>query len=98
MAKKFYTEELFKKHFEISLSYRELAEALGVSLSTAKRYIRLDIENGWINRTWYYTGHPRKLSLRSGKNHYELTSTGERRVLMRWSYFFQSRFVGHSRE
>ena len=94
MAKKFYTEELFKKHFEISFSYREIAEALNVSLCTAKRYIRLDIESGWIHRTWYYTGHPRKLSLHIGKNHYELTPIGEKRVLMKWSCFFQKQSSG----
>lgn len=86
LAKKFYTEMLFKDHFEIALSYREIAQILSVSLSTAKRYIRLDISNGWINR--YYSGHPSKLCTRNGKNYYELTSIGERRVLMKWSCFY----------
>lgn len=73
MPKKFYTKTLFTNHSEINISYREIAENLKVSLSTAKRYIHLDITNGWIERSHYFYGHPRTQRVCRGKNRYTLT-------------------------
>ena len=50
MVKKFWASSLFLKKSNIQISFLEIASALGVSERTAKRYIKKDLDSGFITR------------------------------------------------
>ncbi len=75
---KFWSQALFYNKRSRKLSFREIAEKQNISISTAKRRIKRDIENGYISRerTKY---HCKKYKTPlQGRNIYHTTPVGEK--------------------
>ena len=74
--KRFYTHRLFLSKNLLKISFLELSKTLAVSERTAKRYIKKDLENGFITRErTTYQCRKYKTPL-SGRNIYTLTDKG----------------------
>lgn len=75
--KRFYTYGLFLSKNLRKISFLEISRTLGVSERTAKRYIKKDLDNGFINRErTTYQCRKYKTPL-SGRNIYTLTDKGQ---------------------
>ena len=75
--KQFYSKELFSTKNTRKISYLEIAQTLGVSERTAKRYIKKDLESGFVTKeaTTYQCRNYK--TLLSGRNIYTLTEKGQ---------------------
>lgn len=74
--KKFYSQRLFSYKNTRKISFLEIAKHLGVSQRTAKRYIKTDLENGFISKKSTQYKCSKYKVLLSGRNIYSLTESG----------------------
>lgn len=74
---RFYTYGLFLSKNLRKISFLEIANVLGVSERTAKRYIKKDLENGFITRERTTYQCRKYKTLLSGRNIYTLTDKGQ---------------------
>lgn len=77
-GEKFWSSALFKNRSQVKLSYGEIAKLCGVSLRSAKSYIKRDVAKGLIERWNSYYGHPVSNRICTGKNVYYLTPKGQK--------------------
>lgn len=77
MVKKFWAFSLFLKKSNIQISFLEIACVLGVSKRTAKRYMKKDLENGFITKKATQYQCRKYKTLLSGRNIYTLTDKGQ---------------------
>ena len=72
----FWSYKIFKNTPQIRISYQEIARVYGISLRSAKNYIKRDMSSGLIRRLGAYHSHPSSYRLSVGKNVYYLTPKG----------------------
>lgn len=56
---KFWTQSLFKKRDEVQMSFQEIADFFGVSRTSAKNYIKRDVEAQFIEK-WNHFSESKK--------------------------------------
>ena len=69
---KFWTRSLFEAQDEVQMSLQEIADFFGVSRTSAKNYIKRDIEAQFIERWNYFSASKRTRHVIQGKNIYKL--------------------------
>ena len=69
---KFWTQSLFETQDEVQMSLQEIADFFGVSRTSAKNYIKRDIEAQFIEKWNSFSESKRKHQLCQGKNVYKL--------------------------
>ncbi|QVL55752.1 MAG: hypothetical protein KFB95_00680 [Simkaniaceae bacterium] len=77
---KFWTQSLFEKKDEVQMSFQEIADFFGVSRTSAKNYIKRDVEAKHIEKWNSFSESKRKHQLCQGKNVYKLKNPKARDV------------------
>lgn len=77
MTENFWTQNLFAKQKSIKISFLEIAKLLCVSERTAKRYIKKDLENGFLKKETTQYKCKKYKTLLVGRNIYHISKRGE---------------------
>jgi len=72
---KFWTQKLFEKQNEVQMSIQEIADFFGISRSSARNYIKRDLEAKLIERWKQFVESKKKRLVCQGKNIYKLKSS-----------------------
>ena len=72
---KFWTKKLFEKQNEVQMSLREIADFFGISRTSARNYIKRDIEAKLIERWNHFLESKKTRQVCQGKNVYKLKSS-----------------------
>jgi len=69
---KFWTQKLFEKQNEVQMSIQEIADFFGISHSSARNYIKRDLEAKLVERWKQFVESKKKRLVCQGKNIYKL--------------------------
>ncbi|QVL55669.1 MAG: HTH domain-containing protein [Simkaniaceae bacterium] len=69
---KFWTQKLFEKQNEVQMSIQEIADFLGISRTSARNYIKRDLETKLIERWNQFVESKKTRLVCQGKNIYKL--------------------------
>ena len=72
---KFWTQKLFEKQNKVQMSIQEIADFFGISRSSARNYIKRDLEAKLIERWKQFVESKKKRLVCQGKNIYKLKSS-----------------------
>lgn len=86
----FWSYKVFNNTLQIRISYKEIAQVYGISLRSAKNYIKRDMSSGLIRRLRAYYSHPSSYRLSVGKNVYYLTPKGADTLKVQRNTFISS--------
>jgi response regulator of citrate/malate metabolism len=64
---KFWTKKLFEKQNEVQMSFQEIADFFGVSRTSAKNYIKRDVETKFIEKWNHFSGSKKTRQVCQGK-------------------------------